>query len=106
MSRQKINKSPFKKNGMFNEANPFVFELAKDLRRNMTDAETILWQHLKSGINELKFGRQHPIGIYVADFYCHKLKLIIEVDGSIHDKEEVKEYDEKRENDLKNWGCN
>jgi very-short-patch-repair endonuclease len=100
------NKLAFKKEGMFNEANPLVFELAKDLRRNMTDAEIILWNCLKTGINGLKFRRQHPIGIYIADFYCHKLKLIIEVDGSIHNKKEVKDYDVKRENDLKSWGYN
>ncbi len=98
------NKSPFKKDGMFNEANPLVFELAKNLRKNMTHAEMILWNSLKAGVNGLKFRRQHPLGIYVADFYCHKVKLIIEVDGSIHDKKEIKEYDIKRENDLINDG--
>ena len=81
-----------------------VFELAKDLRRNMTDAEIVLWMHLKAGISGLKFRRQHPIGIYIADFYCHKIKLIIEVDGGIHTKKEVKEYDEKREKDLCDTG--
>ena len=54
--------------------------------------------HLKSGIQNFKFRRQHPIGPYVADFFCHKLKLIIEVDGSIHDLKETKIYDEEREN--------
>lgn len=43
MNEQRRNKSPFKKDGMFNEAGPLIFELAKDLRRNMTDAEMILW---------------------------------------------------------------
>ena len=107
MNNNKKIRSGFKKDGMFNEANPLVFELAKNLRRNMTDAEMILWQHLKAGINGIKFRRQHPIGIYVADFYCHKIKLIIEIDGSIHHKKEIKDYDIKRENDLKcligNW---
>jgi len=60
-----------------------------------------LWGYLKAGISELKFRRQHPFGIYVADFYCHKIKLIIEVDGSIHNKKEIKDYDTKRESDLK-----
>src|SRR6266498_4240359 len=96
----KSTKNPFKKEGMFKGANYLGFELAKDLRRNMTDAETVLWMHLKSGINGLKVRRQHPIGIYIADFYCHKVKLIIEADGLIHDKPEIKEYDEKREKDL------
>ena len=104
MNNNKKIRSGFKKDGMFNEANPLVFELAKNLRRNMTDAEMILWQHLKAGINGIKFRRQHPIGIYVADFYCHKIKLIIEIDGSIHHKKEIKDYDIKRENDLKSLG--
>jgi very-short-patch-repair endonuclease len=77
MNELKKIKSPFKKEGMLNEANLLVFELAKDLKRNMTDAEIVLWQYLRAGINGLKFRRQHPIGIYVADFYCHKLRLII-----------------------------
>jgi cyclase len=50
---------------MFEGADPLVFELAKNLRNNMTDAETILWMHLKAGINGLKFRRQHPIGIFI-----------------------------------------
>jgi len=104
MNEQKKIRSAFKKDGMFNQANPLVFELAKELRRNMTDAEMVLWGHLKAGINGLKFRRQHPVGTYIADFYCHRLKLIIEVDGSIHDKKEVRDYDAQRERDLINWG--
>jgi imidazole glycerol-phosphate synthase subunit HisF len=53
----------------------------------------------------LKFRRQHPIGIYIADFYCHKLKLIVEVDGKIHDLKDVKENDKIREDYLKEQGC-
>lgn len=104
MNQQKERKSSFKKDGMFNEVSPIVFELAKDLRRNMTDAEMLLSNYLKPGIKGLRIRRQHPIGIYIADFYCHKIKLIIEIDGSIHNKPEVKEYDLKRESDLTNWG--
>ena len=70
----------------------------------MTDAEIVLWGHLRAGMSGLNFRRQHPIGIYIADFYCHKLKLIIEVDGSIHDKKEIKDYDIRREKDLVDWG--
>jgi very-short-patch-repair endonuclease len=106
VKEQKKIKSPFKKEGMFNEATPLMFELAKELRRNMTDAEMILWRYLRAGINGMKFRRQRPIGIYVADFYCHKIKLIIEVDGVIHDKKKIKEHDKKREDDLKNLGYN
>lgn len=81
-----------------------LFQLAKDLCRNMTDAEKQLWFYLKNGVNGFKFRRQHPIGLYIADFYCRKLKLIIEVDGKIHDLKEVKQRDAERENDLIGWG--
>jgi very-short-patch-repair endonuclease len=96
-------KSPYKKGGMFEGSQYLIFELAKDLRRNMTHEETVLWMHLKASVNGLKF-RQHPIGIYIGDFYCHKIKLIIEVDGKIHDKEENKNYDKQREDDLRRLG--
>ena len=104
MIEQVKKKSAFKQGGMFNEANPQIFKMAKQLRRNMTHAETVLWMHLKGGVNGLKFRRQHPVGIYIADFYCHKLKLVIEIDGSIHNETEVIKYDINRENDLKDWG--
>ena len=89
---------------MFEGASPALFEMAKQLRKNMTDAEIVLWMYLKKGISKLKFRRQHPIGIYIADFYCHKAKLIIEVDGSIHNRADIKEADKTREQDLRNWG--
>jgi len=98
-------KSPFKKDGLFNEAHPLVFDLAKQLRKNMTHAEMILWGYLKSNFEGLRFRRQHPLNMYIADFYCHKLKLIIEVDGSIHDNDNVKQNDLKREADLIEMGC-
>jgi very-short-patch-repair endonuclease len=49
---------------MFEGADPLVFELAKDLRRNMTEAETVLWMHLRAGVHGLKVHRQHPVGVY------------------------------------------
>jgi very-short-patch-repair endonuclease len=105
MSEQKKHKSAFKGEGMFRGVSHLVFELAKDLRRNMTEAEKLLWNYLKAGVQGLKFRRQHPIGIYIADFYCHKLKLIVEVDGKIHDLKDVKENDKIREDYLKEQGC-
>ena len=98
-------KSPYKRDGMFAGANHLVFELAKDLRRNMTEAETVLWLHLKPGIKGFSFRRQHPISIYIADFYCHKLKLIVEADGLIHDRPETKDNDKLRARDLEKLGC-
>ena len=89
---------------MFEGASPLIFANAKHLRKNMTEAEKMLWAYLKQGINGFKVRRQHPIGIYIADFYCHKVKLIIELDGSIHHEQSVKNNDELRQKELESWG--
>ena len=99
-------KNPYRSGGMFEGASHIIFENAKHLRKNMTDAEKVLWMYLKVGIAGLKFRRQHPIGLYIADFYCHKIRLVIEVDGSIHEDAEIKKLDEVRQSDLEKWGCN
>lgn len=97
-------KNPYKKGGMFEGANHLIFENAKRLRKQMTDTEIALWMYLKKGINGFKFRRQHPIGLYVADFYCHKVRLIVEIDGSIHNQQEVQIQDKIREDDIIQWG--
>lgn len=75
---------------------------ARVLRNNMTRAEIILWSRLREKkINGYKFRRQQPIFDYIVDFYCHELKLIIEVDGKIHSMIENLKYDLKRDNILK-----
>ena len=81
----------------------YVIELAKKMRRDMTSAEKIFWSKLcKKQLKCLRFRRQHPIGRYIADFYCHEIKLIIELDGIVH--EERKEYDENRDGFLEAGG--
>ena len=70
----------------------------------MTEAEKVLCGYLKGGVDGLKFRRQHPVGIHIADFYCHKLKLIIELDGKVYERPEIKILDEHRENELREWG--
>ena len=90
------------KRRMFYNADPLIFQKAKELRNKLTPAEQTLWLRLKEQFPEYKFRRQHPISIYIVDFYCHKLKLVIEVDGSIHDSTEAKLNDEKRQGDLEN----
>ena len=57
---------------------------ARDLRRNLTDAETLLWKELRRRILGAKFRRQVPIGSYIVDFACLPRKLLIEVDGGQH----------------------
>jgi len=70
----------------------------------MTSAENIIWKHIHINEWKLKFRRQHPILFYVVDFYCHALKLVIEIDGGIHDNEEVKKKDAERERELRTLG--
>jgi very-short-patch-repair endonuclease len=74
-------------------------EGAKELRREMTPAEKILWKHLKANqLNGLHFRRQQVVHGYFADFYCHQHELIVEVDGGIHETQQ--EYDAEREEYL------
>jgi very-short-patch-repair endonuclease len=79
-------------------AHPKLFEFAQRLRTNNTRAEALLWKQLKGEkLEGLKFRRQHPISKFIADFYCHEKKLVIEVDGNIHDIEAVKGNDEAKD---------
>ena len=67
----------------------------------MTMAEIILWSRLRSKkLDGYKFRRQEPIFDYIVDFFCHELKMIIEVDGEMHSLDEQKEYDKKRDKIL------
>ena len=60
-------------------------DLARDLRKNMTDAEQRLWYHLRHRqLGQCRFRRQAPIGPYIVDFVCFEKRLIIELDGSQH----------------------
>ena len=81
-----------------------LYKRARQLRSQPTHAEDILWGYLKSKPLGYKFRRQHPYSIYILDFYCHQLKLVIEVDGNIHNLEEVKAADRERQNLLEQDG--
>ena len=90
---------------MFYNAKPIIFERAKAMRENMTQSEKAVWVLLKSkNMKGLRFKPQHPIDIFIADFYCHQLKLVIEIDGGIHKSAEQKEYDIGRTAELEHWG--
>jgi very-short-patch-repair endonuclease len=81
-----------------------TFERAKRLRKRMTKVEKMLWNELRR--NQLKgyyFRRQHPISYYIADFYCHAAKLVIEVDGPTHHTEEGRKKDERRDKAMKEF---
>ncbi|MBI4731988.1 MAG: endonuclease domain-containing protein [Chloroflexi bacterium] len=70
------------------------FALAKELRRNMTEAEKILWQNLRTNkLGGWHFRRQQIIHGYIVDFYCHTASLIIEVDGEIHESQKAADHE-------------
>ncbi len=97
----KTNKSP----KCYKDIPRHVTYLSRKLRNNMTECEKMLWEKIsRKQLNGLKFRRQFPIGRYIADFYNHEKKLIIEIDGSIHNQQ--KEYDKNREKYLEASGYN
>lgn len=80
-------------------------ERARQLRNHSTRAEIRLWLHLKGKkVMGCDFHRQKPIGNYIADFYCPKVQLVIEVDGYTHTFEEVIKKDHKKQGYLENLG--
>ncbi len=77
----------------------------RDLRRDQTDAEKILWQKLRNRqLYGMKFFRQYSVGPYILDFYCPKSKLAIELDGGQHAEDDQRDYDEHRSEYLEAHG--
>ena len=85
------------------EYNKKNIPLAKNLRKNATPEENHLWYDFLAKY-EVRFQRQKAIGHYIADFYCHKVKLIIEIDGSQHYTERGKQEDDFRTERLGEFG--
>jgi very-short-patch-repair endonuclease len=85
---------------------PYLYSLrerARQMRKQQTRAEALFWECVRNRrCLGYKFTRQKPILSYIADFYCHELGLIIEIDGGVHDSQ--KEYDQIRTNDLESYG--
>ena len=84
--------------------NEVLKERRKELRKNQTKTEEILWFELRHEKLGFKFKRQHSIGGYILDFYCPQKKLIVELDGEVHNTKEAKEYDEVRDKYFKELG--
>ena len=88
---------------MSDELEPIEF--ARYLRKAATSSEAYLWQLLRGrGRCGKKFRRQHPLGIYTADFYCDEAKLVIEIDGSPHQSSAGKQKDEARDAWMRSQG--
>jgi very-short-patch-repair endonuclease len=87
---------------MYFGAKPETFEAARILRENMTLSEKLLWERLKlKQICGVRFRRQHPIDFFIADFYCHEAKLVVEIDGEIHNHQ--REYDDGRSAEMERY---
>jgi very-short-patch-repair endonuclease len=90
-------------NQLFNRKHLKAFR--KELRNNATPAESHLWQVLrKKKLAGRKFRRQHSIGNYIVDFYCPSEKIVVELDGDVHENPVNNDYDRTRDNFLKNKG--
>jgi very-short-patch-repair endonuclease/dTDP-glucose pyrophosphorylase len=89
---------------MYYGASHLLFKRAEELRKFCTWEEEEIWNHLSGNSLGVKFRRQHPLLFYIADFYCHKLKLVIEIDGGIHNKTDVKVNDKQRQKEIEELG--
>lgn len=77
------------------------FRYSRENRKQFTEAERRLWECLRNRkLHGYKFRRQHPISDFMADFYCHECKLMIELDGEYHNTVEQRQYDEGRTYEL------
>ena len=82
-----------------------TLEHARKLRRDMTPQERALWARLRAKqLSGLKFRRQHPMGRYIVDFYCHAHRLVVELDGDSHAGAEQQAYDDARTRWLRERG--
>jgi imidazole glycerol-phosphate synthase subunit HisF len=89
---------------MFLGASAHQFQMAKTLRANETEAERVLWSKLSGKQLGVKFRRQHPLHDFIVDFYCHYHRLVIEVDGAIHQTSQNQSYDESRSEAFTSFG--
>jgi very-short-patch-repair endonuclease len=90
---------------MYYGADSETLRAAHILRRSMTKAEAVLWKKLRDrNVFSIKFRRQHPVYNFIVDFYYHEYKLVIEVDGEIHNDEIASRYDLGRTEVLNNFG--
>ncbi len=79
--------------------------LSRTLRTNLTDAEQVLWQHIRrKQIQGVQFYRQKPLLAFIVDFYCPAAKLVIELDGNQHYEEEYQTKDQARDDTLAGLG--
>ena len=83
----------------------YIVPVARRLRTGQTSAEQVLWTCLRNRrLGGAKFRRQHPIGRYIADFYCHEALLAVELEGNVHDEANQADYDAVRQQTIESLG--
>ena len=83
----------------------YVADICLELRRNQTPAERVLWKALRGRrLAGFKFRRQHALGRYIADFYCARARLVVEIDGAIHQDPDRRLEDSVREEEISSRG--
>ena len=99
-----------KNDGFYNTASPDRYVLLKEFahknKQFATEAESLLWQHIRTKRLAVKFNRQHIIGDYIVDFACIEKNLVVEVDGGYHSEYEQIKKDELRTERLNGMGFN
>jgi very-short-patch-repair endonuclease len=78
------------------EAPELTVRRARELRRRMSLPEVLLWQAVRGGKLGVRFRRQHPVGPWILDFYCHARRLAVEIDGTTHDHPDRARLDQRR----------
>jgi very-short-patch-repair endonuclease len=82
-----------------------MIQRARELRKEMTPAERVLWERLRRGqVLGCHWRKQHPMGHFIADFYCDEAKLVIEVDGGVHLEKTQEERDAARDDAMSECG--
>lgn len=89
---------------LFKNADQTHFSRSRRLRKGMTEAEHELWERLRKKRTGFKFRRQHPLGPFIVDLYCHEKGLVVEIDGAHHELPDQRDYDEKRRAKLERMG--
>jgi very-short-patch-repair endonuclease len=94
-----------KEDNLHHKAVKRIFDFARQNRQKQTQAEALLWRHLRNRqVIGQKVRRQHPIGNFIADFYIHQFKLVIELDGDYHFRQDQREHDQGRSFELEELG--
>lgn len=89
---------------MSNHSPQYLIDLARKMRKSPTVEEKLIWEALRDNKLGVKFRFQHILGRYIADFYCHSKKLVVEIDGKVHDIPDVIEYDRIRQAEIESRG--